>query len=147
MFAVPRGTQQYLCICIGLLILYWAIDNSKRNCDLKSTDITHPEAQRSTDFTPHCYIFPNCKGTKWSLNGFRQFAWDANWRTPTPRFTHSFLSAAMTSAGGPGKQICDLEEKALQGEACLNNRIVPVCITLPTRVTLDDVARKEVYWM
>lgn len=40
--------------------------------------------------------------------------------------THSLLSVAMTSAGALGKQICDPEEKALQGEACLINRIVPV---------------------
>lgn len=61
----------------------------------------------------------------------------------TPGFTHSFLSAALTSAAALGKHICDPEEKALQGEACLINRIVPVCITLPTRVTLDDAARAE----
>lgn len=83
---------------------------------------------------------------KWGLNGlFPTVHWDANWWTLTPGFTHSFLLAAMTSAAALGKQICDPEEKALQGEACLNNRIVPVCITLPTGVTLDDVARKEMY--
>lgn len=61
--------------------------------------------------------------------------------------THSLLSVAMTSAGALGKQICDPEEKALQGEACLINRIVPVWITLFAGVTLDEAARTEVHWM
>lgn len=59
--------------------------------------------------------------------------------------THSLLSVAVTSAGALGKQICDPEEKALQGEACLINRIVPVWFTLLTGVTLDEAARTEVH--
>lgn len=59
--------------------------------------------------------------------------------------THSLLSAAVTSAAALGKQICDPEEKALQGEACLINRIVPVWFTLLTGVTLDEAAGTEVY--
>lgn len=51
----------------------------------------------------------------------------------------------MTSAAALGKQICDPEEKALQGEACLINRIVPVWFTLLTGVTLDKAAGTEVY--
>lgn len=51
----------------------------------------------------------------------------------------------MTSAGALWKQICDPEEKALQGEACLINRIVPVWFTLLTGVTLDEAARTEVH--
>ncbi|MEQ2179536.1 hypothetical protein GOODEAATRI_026050 [Goodea atripinnis] len=58
--------------------------------------------------------------------------------------THSLLSVAMTSGGALGKQICDPEENALQGEACLINRIVPVWFTLFTGVTLDEAARTEV---
>lgn len=59
--------------------------------------------------------------------------------------THSLLSVAVTSAGALGKQICDPEEKALQGEACLINRIVPVWFTLLAGVTLDEAARTEVH--
>lgn len=58
--------------------------------------------------------------------------------------THSFLSAAVTSAAALGKRICDPEEKALQGEACLINRIVPVWFTLLAGVTLDEAAGTEV---
>ncbi|MEQ2305824.1 hypothetical protein AMECASPLE_001894 [Ameca splendens] len=58
--------------------------------------------------------------------------------------THSLLSVAVTSGGALGKQICDPEENALQGEACLINRIVPVWFTLFTGVTLDEAARTEV---
>ena len=107
------------------------------------------EAQRSALTSYHAALllyFSDVTGMKKGSNGlFPTVHWDANWWTLTPGFTHSFLSAAVTSAGALGKQICDPEEKALQGEACLINRIVPVCLTLPTRVTLDDAARTEVY--
>lgn len=81
-------------------------------------------------------------GVKWFAADRSQ---DRNWFAAHIRVTHSFLSAAMTSVGALRKQICDPEEKALQGEACLINRIVPVSFTLLTGVTLDEAARTEVY--
>lgn len=130
------------------LIEFGTVDNSKLICDSISIDIILPEAQRSALTSRHAALllyFSDSTGMKWGSNGlFPTAHWDANWWTLTPGFTH-FPSAAVTSAGALGKQICDPEEKALEGEACLINRIVPVCITLPTRVTLGDAARTEAH--
>lgn len=133
------------------LIEFGTVDNSKIICNSISIDIIRPEAQRSALTSRHAALllyFSDPTVMKWGSNGlFPTVHWDANRRTLTPGFTHSFLSAAVTSTGALGKQICDPEEKALQGEACLINRIVPVCITLSTRVTLDEAARTEACWM
>lgn len=133
------------------LIEFGTVDDFKLICDSISIDIIYPEAQRGALTSHHAALllyFSDSAGMKWGSNGlFPTVHWDANWWTLTPGFTHSFLSVAVTSAGALGKQTCDPEEKALQGEACLINRIVPVCITLPTRVARDDAARTEAYWM
>lgn len=99
----------------------------------------HKEALRRHATLHYRLCFSDSTGMKWGSDGsFPTVAAHTG-------VTHSFLSAAMTSAGALGKQICDPEEKALQGEACLINRIVPVWFTLLTGVTLDEAARTEVY--
>lgn len=57
--------------------------------------------------------------------------------------THSLPAAPVTSAAALGKRICAPEEKALEGEECLINRIVPVWFTLLARVTLDEAGGTE----
>lgn len=76
-------------------------------------------------------VFSDSPSMKWGSDGcFRLFTGDADcWRL-TQGSPILFYQSPWRQPVALGKQICDPEEKALQGEACLINRIVPVWFTL-----------------
>lgn len=117
------------------------ITNSQLICDFISNDAIHRAAQRRAQ-TPRQIALAPCFSHSTSMErvGHRTQARRASLRG----HPFSLISCCDVIAALGEANCATPEEKALQGEACLINRIVPVWFTLLGRVTLDGAARTEV---
>lgn len=120
------------------------ITNSQLICDFISNDGIHREAQRRAQ-TPRQIALAPCFSHSTSMErvGHRTLTKRASLRG----HPFSLIGCRDVIAAPPGREgkanCATPEEKALQGQACLINRIVPVWFTLLGGVTLDGAAGTE----